>query len=593
MKNSKNYIWMALFACLFMACEEVKFGDEFLAKPPSGDVTIDTVYSNIVYAEQALWNTYATLPYRINRNWNAKGNVMGMDIMESITDLVQSHLAWGGAAKYYGGQYDAGSENSGTWTKYHFTQEDSWTGIRKAYLFIENIDGVPDVSEDYIRRLKAEAKLIIAIHYSDMFRHYGGLPWIDSSVSPSDDFNKQRLTAKETLDNIIDLIDEAIADLPWELESNDNWEGRMHRAGAMGLKARMLLFGASPLFNDDVPYLAGDASSQKMTWFGEKDPQLWVEARDAAKALIDELQLRGVYSMVNTGNPRQDFQDGYYKRGLHEVLIPVHAGYKTGDYWSQNYYFYQSAGGYGTNCWTQNYVDMFPMKNGGAIYDANGNPANGYDPNDPYKDRDPRLYETILTNGDEYLGRTAEIWIGGRERKNVTSKGRITGYGARKFWLDGDASTSVKSITHWPYLRLPEIYLSYAEAINEIEGGPTAEAYEYVNKVRSRVGVGVLEEGLNQQEFREALLRERACEFGLEEVRWFDLIRWKREQDFTKTLHGMDIKSGDGAGGQLTYNVTDQPERFWKKEWSPKWYLSAFPPDEVNKDYGLVQNPGW
>ena len=593
MKNIKNYIIIACFASLFFACEEVKFGDEFLAKPPSGDVTIDTVYSTIVYAEQALWNAYATLPYRINRNWDDNGNIMGMDILESLTDLVQSHLAWGGASKYYGGQYDAGSENSANWTKYHFTSEDSWSGIRKAYLFIENIDRVPDASPDYIRQLKAEAKLIIAIHYSDMYRHYGGLPWIDSSVSPDDDFFKPRLTAKATLESIITLIDEAITDLPWKHDDMAKWEGRMNKAGAMGLKARMLLFGASPLFNDDVPYLEGEASTQLLTWFGEKDPQLWIEAREAAKDLIDEIQIRGFYAMVNTGNPQQDFQDGYYKRGLNEVLIPVHESYKTGGYWSATYYFYQSAGGYGTSCWTQNYVDMFPMTNGGNIYDANGNPANGYDPNDPYKDRDPRLYRTVLTNGDQFQGRTAEIWIGGRERKNTSAKGRITGYGARKFWLDGDNSTSVQSVTQWPYLRLPEIYLSYAEAINEIEGGPTAEAYEYINKVRSRVNVGDLRTGLSQEEFREAILHERAIEFGLEEVRWFDLIRWKREQDFTKTLHGMDITSGDGLGGDLTYTLTDQPERFWKKEWSPKWYLSAFPPDEVNKDYGLVQNPGW
>lgn len=79
----------------------------------------------------------------------------------------------------------------------------------------------------------------------------------------------------------------------------------------------------------------------------------------------------------------------------------------------------------------------------------------------------------------------------------------------------------------WPFLRLAEIYLSYAEALNEYNGSPNAQAYDAVDKVRARVNLPGLKKGLGQKEFREALLRERACEFGYEEVRFFDLIRWK------------------------------------------------------------------
>jgi hypothetical protein len=138
---------------------------------------------------------------------------------------------------------------------------------------------------------------------------------------------------------------------------------------------------------------------------------------------------------------------------------------------------------------------------------------------------------------------------------------------------------------------LPEIYLTYAEAINEANNGPTTDAYLYVNLVRSRVGLGNLPTGLSKEQFRKAVLNERACEFGFEEVRWYDLIRWKMADDFTKTLYGMDITKA--TNGQLTYTVTTLPVRFWKTTWSPKWYLSAFPSNEINKAYGLVQNPGW
>ena len=101
--------------------------------------------------------------------------------------------------------------------------------------------------------------------------------------------------------------------------------------------------------------------------------------------------------------------------------------------------------------------------------------------------------------------------------------------------------------------RLAEIYLSYAEALNEVNNGPTAEAYRCVNIVRSRAGLGNLPSGLSKDNFREALLNERACEFGMEEVRWFDIIRWKREDIFKKQLHGMNItKTGTTSLIQLS-----------------------------------------
>jgi hypothetical protein len=355
----------------------------------------------------------------------------------------------------------------------------------------------------------------------------------------------------------------------------------------MGLKARVLLFGASPLFNDNAPYLDGVAAQKKYVWNGAYDASLWKKTADAAKAMIDKVNSQGGYQLVKTGNPRKDFQDGYYKRGTGEELISTRVRYKSPDFWNANYYFYQSAGGYGCVCPTQNYVDMFGMANGLPITD----PTSGYDPNNPYKNRDPRLYETVQVNDDVFQGRKVELWIGGRERPNVSGTKAHSGYGPRKFWLEGNTSTSVQSVVHWPYLRLAEIYLTFAEATNEANNGPNADAYTYVNLVRNRVGLNNLPAGLTKEQFRKAVLNERACEFGFEEVRWYDLIRWKMVDDFTKTLHGMDITKA--ANGQLTYTLTDLPVRFWKTTWSPKWYLSAFPSNEINKAYGLVQNPGW
>ena len=594
MKILKYIIGLLLLVMIFASCEELELGDNALETPPTISVNIDTVFSKLDYAERFLFGAYSTLPYGLNTNWSAKGNKLGMDLLEGLTDINHSALKWGGCNQlYYNGQYAAGTENEITGTKYHYSKEQSWSGIRDAWIFIENADRVPDAEPEYLAQLKAEAKMVMAIHYSDMFRHFGGLPWVDHAYNPTEDTNLPRLTARETLNNIVSLIDEAAQDLPWVIEDLSNWDGRFTKAAAMGLKARMLLFGASPLFNDNVPYLDGQAAQEKLVWYGAKDQSLWTDAANAAEALIDEIKSMGGYQLVNTGNPRQDFQDAYYKRGNGEVLISTRVRYQSPHWWAGNYYFYQSAGNYGTSCPTQEYVDMFGMANGMSIDE----PGSGYDPKDPFVSRDPRLYETVWVDGDIYQGRTTELWIGGRDRKNTNWKSVWTGYGLRKFLLERNTATSVNSVVHWPYLRLAEVYLTAAEALNEANGGPTVKAYEYVNEVRNRVGLSDLNVGMTQDEFREAVLVERAKEFGWEEVRWFDLVRWKKEADFTKKLRGTHIykivASQPATPDNLRRELWDLPTRHWQTNWSPKWYLSAFPPNEVNKGYGLIQNPGW
>lgn len=207
--------------------------------------------------------------------------------------------------------------------------------------------------------------------------------------------------------------------------------------------------------------------------------------------------------------------------------------------------------------------------------------------------------------GDDFQGSKAEVFqaksgdanypAGAHWKKGTNMDGAqlSTGITTRKFVLDRKGEWNGR-LFHWPYLRLAESYLSYAEALNEANGGPNATAYEYVNKVRARVGLNGLPAGLNQEQFREAVLRERACELGYEEIRFFDLIRWKREADFTKRLHGLKIYRHKTTKEYLCESFLLK-QRAWQKEdgFSPKFYLSAFPSTEVNKGYGLIQNPGW
>lgn len=585
-------IFFAIGLLLTFGCEKFPVGNAFLEKAPGVDVTKDSIFLKAEYTERFLWGAYQTLPYNVNTANNGWKNKMSHDLLESLTDLTHSYLSWGGPTTlYYSGLYNSATENSSSATKYHLTQEHSYDGIRRAYILIENIHMTPDMDAAYKNQLKAEARMIQAIHYTELFRHYGGVLWLSNSFSPEDDFsNIPRLTARATCDSIVALCNKAMVDLPWKIDNLPEWDGRFTKASAMALKARVMLFNASPLFNASAPFLDGEASQQNLTWHGGYDANLWKDAADAAEALITQAESTGDYGLFDNNiaadGLRKNWHDAYYDRGTGETLISIRDMFRTASGW--DYTFYWSSFGWGSTNPTHTYVNMFPMASGLPITD----PASGYDPDNPFANRDPRLYETIILNGDYYRGRVAELWIGGRERRNEGGTQARSGYIIRKFQCDRDGNSANGTITHFPYIRMPEIYLTYAEAINEFDGGPTAEAYRCVNIVRNRVGLGDLPAGLSQAEFREAVLLERALEFCMEEVRWFDLIRWKREDIFKQTLLGMNIW-GDSNAGPFTYEVWDLPKRFWVDNWSPKWYLSAFPVNEVNKRYGLVQNPGW
>lgn len=618
----KIYSVIIVFTIVFStACEDFAFGDKFLQKPPSTDVTIDTVFSTAEYARQVLWYSYNHLPYGFSTGATNK-TAMFVGNIESLTDLNQNNAANSGpAAIYYPGIYDAGNENKRpsadgaktAATKFRFYEYGTWEGIRHAWLFYENVDDVPDMSDEEKSRMKAEAKTLIATFYVTMLRHYGAVPIIDHALKADEQPFPARPTLQETVDFIVELLDDAIncPEFPWALPVDERitWDGRLTKASAMGLKVRLLLFVASPLFNSPEPYYLGEASDKLMTWFGNEDMQRWEDAVRAGEDFFRMMDSEGYYKLVTADNPgntweeqleayRQAFQDAYYTRGTTEQLISSHRTYyRTGDLTAldQSMRF----GGY---CPTKEYFDMFPM-NDGSDFDWN-NPTHRAN---PFINRDPRIYETIIMDGDKFQGGKAEVFQAkpGDETnypkgKNwlatkVTGGSTKTGIACRKFGLDRGGEYNNR-IIHWPLLRLAEIYLSHAEALNEVghEDALGHDAYYYIDAVRARVGLNGLPKGLSKEEFREAVLRERACEFGWEEVRFFDLIRWKREDILTQHLHGLNVYRHKDTKA-YEFEVWQLEERAWQKAngFSPKWYLSAFPSDEINKKYGLVQNPGW
>lgn len=596
------------------SCEDLALGDQFLQKPPSSDVTIDTIFSTAEYARRILWKSYQYLPYGMETSgyWTQ----LWLGTLEGLTDLNYDNVGYSGLAKiYYPGNYNASQEDTqssyftGQRTKCRFNDSEShmWTGIRHAWLFYENVNRVPDMDESEKSRLRAEAKMVVAVYYSHMLRHWGGLPIVDRAFEPDATNLPARATLQETVDFIIALLNDAIetSEFPWRISDSElaNWDGRLCKAGAMALKARVLLFVASPLFNAETPYAQGEASSELMTWFGNYDKNRWKLAIDACEEFFAALNTNGYYKLVEAGdngtsNVREAYTSGYFDRGTTETLISV----RRNIFSANNNSILNNSIRWGGYCPTKEYFDMFQMADGTDFdWDNPEHAAN------PFINRDPRLYETFILDGDQYNGRTAHLtekldsdpvnypagsdWAQGGSTHELSL---ATGLACRKWGLDRNNAWKSRPI-QWPFLRLPEIYLSYAEALNEYNGSPNSMAYDAVDKVRARVNLPGLPKNMNQTEFREAILRERACEFGYEEVRFFDLIRWKKYDVFEKPLHGLHVYKHKDTGEYklVPFKLTKYPRVWWSSGFEPRWSLSAFPSKEVNKGYGLVQNPGW
>lgn len=586
-KTFKSVLSLTILFASFTSCEELRFGNEFLNQTPDQiGVSMDTVFSKKHYAMQVLTKAYTNLPYGIPVGNNPS---LGGDLSESLTDLSYSSCSYGGARQlYYTGAYSAGKE--GTKSKFLFNDNKTWSSIRYAWLMIENVERVPDMTRDEKDRAIAEAKMIIATQYATMFRHFGGLPYVDHAIMPDGTFHYERMTVEQTVNTIVGLIDDAIPHLEWKV-SDKNDDGRMTSAYAMALKLRVLLFAASPLFNSDEPYLEGKAATEKLTWYGDYKKDRWDRAMKAGQDFMNALAANGGYQLVQADKPQETFykkafRKAYFERDNGEVLLSTRLGYK-------NKFSSCFAGGNNIfgfkQCPTKAYIDMFP-DNKGNDYVIEDWTAEGLE---PFKNRDPRFYETIMTNGTKYKSSYIQLFVGGKERPTETTNG--TGFVLFKFALNYNNATSLGAIDSWPYLRLPEVFLSYAEAINEVKGGPDDVAYNMINMVRNRVGLKDLPDDLDKVAFRKALLRERACEFGFEDVRWFDVVRWKMEDVFRAPVDGINTyRHVEGDVTTFSYKVFSlQPERIWKNQWSPKWYLSAFPVNEIDKNYGLIQNPGW
>jgi hypothetical protein len=454
----------------------------------------------------------------------------------------------------------------------------SYANIRRVNVFLKHLPETP-LSASLKNRLAGEARFLRAWYYFIMLKHYGGIPLIGDVVfEAGDKVPGKRATFEECVNYIESECNAAASMLPLIQTGLDY--GRITRGACLGLKSRLLLYAASPLFNGR-PELDG------VLGYPTFDGQRWEKAAQAAMEVINLNQ----YQLMDLSSPTPGygFQKVFTLRKNSEYILAVMAA---NNRTLESIWDPPSRGGSGSAYPYQELVDAFGTKNGKPII---ADPA--YNPADPYANRDPRLAYTILFNQGMRLGTNKAVsavntYQGAAQDGFPLTK---TGYFLRKFLDDNTIASTTSSTTErcLPLIRYAEILLNLAEASNE--SGDINTAYNQLIAIRKRAGINVgsdgtygLNAGMSKEEMRVAIQNERRVELAIEEHRYWDVRRWKIAENVSnKTLHGMKITK---VGNGYTYERIDVRTPVFV---APKWYLWPIPQLEVNKSNDLVQNPGW
>ncbi len=555
-------------------------------KYPIEQFTIDYVFSTTdslgINAKAYLDATYAIMYKGHNR--------VNGDYLDAATDdAISSSLKESNVERLFSGRYSPASlvGDEMEWGRYY-------SGIRKVNTFVNNIDVVPvsDVFDNNVesniplkRAWKAEARFLKAYFYFELVKRYGGVPLVgDIPYELKDNVELPRNTFEECINYIVgelDAIKDSLRSIPI---ANVNSDGHVvTQEAAMALKSRVLLYAASPLFNEKPI-----EPSNPLVGYTSYDPERWKIAADAAKSFMDNyssvfaLNMNFANIFLNDYGINNNKETIFFRQGGRNTEVETYNG-------PVGFSGYNM--GLGRTSPTQNLVDAFPMKDGKSIDDPTS--AYPYSISNMYVNRDSRLEMTVLHNNSQWLKKTLETYEGGVNNPAGAIQKTKTSYYMRKFMGAFENKESYTEELHtWVMFRYAEILFNYAEAKNEYEG-PSDEVYQILKNIRRRARIDAgannmygLKENMTKEEMRKAIQNEKRIEFAFEEHRYWDIRRWRiAEEIFKEPLRGLSIIK-DGA--VLTYNVVE----VGTTDFTPRRYLYPIPHSEVVKNKNMKQNPG-
>lgn len=617
MKKLTLIIYFGIVGVLASSCEK------YLDIQPDDSITLDQVFSSTVEAEKFLASVYSYLPDNYN---------FDQQTMFSASD--DARFSWDGVP--------GNKINAGTWSPTNIPY-DIWSynykAIRAASIFIDRVREVKDMSENLKAQYRMEARVLRAHYYSMLLRQYGPVIIIPDAIQPNAQLPELQLP-RETFDNcityVVSELDSAINStaLP-DVVTAPEQLSRIDRRIARAIKARLLLLAASPLFNGNPDYAAFKNKDGKQLISQTVDNNKWKLAADAAKAVIDMMP-QGLYkkkAIAGEGgdpslpfDPFTSYRDVFIDKFNSEIIWAANRNSPTPN-WLSNV-APASMGGYCSGGATQEIVDAYFMNDGQSPilgYTDNNKDIPILNPNvaglysdtgfsttstrftrtgtfNMYVNREPRFYASITYSGSDWPNHFAqngspaityyEFFNSGRD--GVRNGGTFitrTGYVFRKL-VNPQCNKWKNQFPVYAEIeyRLAEMYLDYAEALNEYDPG-NPDIAQYINLIRERAGIPPLTSDItsSQTAMREAIRHERRVELAFDNHRPFDVRRWKILDKTTGYIHGLDMSKGSNWQDPAFFVRT----RVENRAYDPKYYLWPIATTELDRNKQMVQNPGW
>jgi hypothetical protein len=525
-----------------------------------------------------------------------------------------------------------------------------WEGIRDCNIFLDNIMGVPGMQDTLKKQWAGEAKFLKAYYYFYLLRMYGPIPIIKSNLPISASINEVRVR-RQPVDSvfhyIVQLLDEAAADLPMRVMDPNLDLGRATMPAALALKAKVLVYEASPLFNGNTDY-AGFTNKDGTPLFNQTvSLQKWKDAAEACSQAIEVCEEAGysLYYFKPTAQTPNISRETITKLSIRNIITePWNSEVIWADPNSTTIYLQEQATPFALDPGAKgnalprgnlsvplNIVSLFYTRHGVPIdedktWDYAGRYqlrtatdsdkyeiANGYTTAALNFDREPRFYADLGFDGGVWYGQGVYAddqnnnWV--VEAKEGQTQGRegitlfpITGYYAKKYvYYTNVMSTTYNAYSMYSYpwveLRLGDLYLLYAEALNEA-AGPSADVYKYLNLIRARAGLPSVQDSWDQYSnnpgeyqtqagLRKIIHQERTIEMAFEGQRFWDQRRWKTAPvTYNNPITGWDATQGSAQG---YYRV----KQLYNQTFTLKDYFWPISQKELTINDNLAQNPGW
>lgn len=645
----KKKILIALLLPLFLSTS----CSNWLDVVPQSDIkTIDSDFETYAGAAEWLRSCYVFLQFPYDPAANVA--FFGSDEMVADNYLLNSGHPVG--LDIITGKQNVLSPYDDCWLeRINDRREDYYTAISLCNHFINRIDNVYNLEEVDKKEWKAEVKALKAFYYFELVRRYGPVIIAPEEIDPNQDVEKLKLPRSHVdtcFNYIVRLCDEAAPDLPVSSKKKSDRRAYFNKEAALALKARVLVYQASDLFNGNPDYANFKNKDGEPLFSDKKDPEKWKRAADAAIAVIDCARQEGGASLIEGSSSNTPLQSTMLdiENSIHTFnfsnkealwMVRMYMGYDIYQYVMPKF----NDGSYHTlqgACYvpTMKMVEMFYTENGLPIdqdlrWVGSGNPyAISVETNPKYtgvvalnepvlalhRNREPRFYADIAADRCYWrLGTTeennykVEVYQGegwGLEatRLNALTPQNITGYYLKKWSYSKSNIAEHQNLlqdvgdTPFPIFRLAEMYLIAAEALNEYKAAPDQEVYDYLNVVRRRAGIPDVEVAWRnakdptkvqtKEGMRDIIRQEWNIEFAFEGYRYWNVRRWKIANiELNEKVFGWNVV---GNNVNSFYNNGNGPVVVFSgnKFVAPRDYLYPIRSEEVQRA-GCVQNPGW